>query len=319
MSNNKLISVIVPIYNTEMFLKKCIDSLLNQSYPNLEIILVNDGSTDHSLDICKEYADKNKNVVVINQENRGVSVARNRGIEASTGEYITFVDSDDQLIFDAIEKMYEICELKKVDIVSCKMERENPCIVDNINETVEVLNGLQVVPLAMEFVSSSACAKLIKKEFIKGITFEEGRSVHEDGFFMFECYLRQPRVAIYNKIVYLYTKRNGSASRSVFSENKLDVMYFLEKKVNIMKKLYPDMKEEVHYFQVRTHLSFLQMLCSDNDNKFRTVAQSSCRFILMNRKIKTDRLLKYEKRIYYAVRLRLYPVYKFLIQMTRRK
>lgn len=111
------VSIIVPVYNASEYLNKCLDSIIEQTFKKLEIILVNDGSTDNSIDIINEYAKKDKRIIIIDKENEGVSIARNTGIKRSTGEYITFVDSDDYLEKDAIEKMYNIVTSKNVDIV----------------------------------------------------------------------------------------------------------------------------------------------------------------------------------------------------------
>lgn len=113
----KKVSIIIPVYNNEIYLKKCLDSIINQTYDNIEIILINDGSSDNSLKIMKNYSKKDKRIIIIDKENEGVSIARNAGIKKSSGEYITFVDSDDYLELDAIEKLYNEIDTKNVDIV----------------------------------------------------------------------------------------------------------------------------------------------------------------------------------------------------------
>lgn len=100
----KLVSIIIPVYNVQEYLRKCLDSVINQTYKNLEIIIVNDGSTDNSFSICKEYAKKDPRIILLSQENRGLSNARNTGIKKISGNYIYFVDSDDWLRLDAIEE-----------------------------------------------------------------------------------------------------------------------------------------------------------------------------------------------------------------------
>ena len=111
------VSIIVPVYNNEKFLEKCLDSIINQSYKNLEILLINDGSKDNSLKIMRQYAKKDKRIIIIDKENEGVSKARNDGIRASSGEYITFVDSDDYIEFNEIEEMYKAIKENNVDMV----------------------------------------------------------------------------------------------------------------------------------------------------------------------------------------------------------
>ncbi len=117
MENQALVSIIIPVYNVENYLRECIDSAVNQTYQNLEIILVDDGSTDSSGKICDEYLEKDERVTVVHQKNGGLSRARNRGLEESTGKYIYFLDSDDYISTDAIEKLYRIINTEKTDFV----------------------------------------------------------------------------------------------------------------------------------------------------------------------------------------------------------
>lgn len=114
---DKKVSIIIPVYNTEKYLRDCLNSVLNQTYNNLEIILINDGSTDSSLKICKEYSKKDNRIIVIDKKNTGVSNSRNRGIEISSGTYITFLDSDDYLEQDAIEIMVKTIQKENVNAV----------------------------------------------------------------------------------------------------------------------------------------------------------------------------------------------------------
>ena len=117
MKNNPVVSVIIPVYNVEKYLEECIDSVLAQTYQNIEIILVDDGSTDSSGLICDRYAEKNTNISVIHQKNSGLSAARNSGLNKANGDYIYFLDSDDYISADAIEKLFSIAENDKSDIV----------------------------------------------------------------------------------------------------------------------------------------------------------------------------------------------------------
>lgn len=314
--DNELISIIVPIYNTEAYLQECIDSLVLQTYPYIEIILVNDGSTDGSLQICIENAKRFENIRVFSQNNSGVSSARNRGIKESRGKYITFIDSDDKLLLDAIEVMYQIIAQQEVDIVSAVMT-SSEFLVGGREYKADFFSGEQTVSLALAEISSSVCAKLFKKESISGIWFEESRQINEDGYFIFECYLRQLRVIKTDRIVYMYRKRIGSASRSVFSEKYLDMLYFMEKKKQKINELYPHFTNYMKEIEVRTNLNMLQLLCYNNDRKYDILEKNCCAFIREKGKINTEAFLRYEKRIYYAVHLRLYPLYKLLIRIKK--
>jgi len=132
------ISVIIPVYNTSKYLKRCLDSIINQTYVNLEIICINDGSKDNSLEILNQYKKKDDRIIIIDKENQGVSAARNDGIKNSTGMYITFVDSDDWLELDAIEILYKTLINEKVDVVRGNYYKDYNC--DKLNSIGEVLD-----------------------------------------------------------------------------------------------------------------------------------------------------------------------------------
>ena len=169
------ISVIIPAYNVEKYIKRCVDSVLNQNYEKFEIIIINDGSTDSTLNICNENYKNKENIKIINQENRGLSGARNAGINAAIGEYLMFVDGDDFLDNNnCLEKINEVISKRKYDIVQYKMkyfyEKGNKYIdlkslpnvkkYNNKNEIIEIL-------IEQGCLSVSACDKVIKTEIIK--------------------------------------------------------------------------------------------------------------------------------------------------------
>ncbi len=138
------ISIIVPVYNVENYLKKCLDSIVNQTFKDIEIILINDGSTDNSLNICKEYAKKDHRIRLINKPNGGLSSARNVGIDLSTGEYLGFVDSDDWIALNMYEKLYNLCKIFNADISQCKYIRNNEQKL-NTPLRIEIFNGINVL------------------------------------------------------------------------------------------------------------------------------------------------------------------------------
>jgi glycosyltransferase involved in cell wall biosynthesis len=254
---------------------------------------------------------------VIDQLNKGVSAARNQGIKAAHGEYITFVDSDDELCPDVIEIMHRIITAWSADVVSATMIGDKyPEIIEDAS--LNVVSGLQTVQLALKEVSTSACAKLFRKEAINGIFFTEGKKVNEDGFFVFECYMRQLKVVETNQIVYIYSSREGSSSRAHFSEKFLDMLYFVERKKQYVENHYPHYAGQMLYLETRTNLNLLQLLCSTNDEKYDEYVNLCCACIRRNPGIDTSSCLRYEKRIYYAVRFGLYRLYKFLINRLKK-
>ena len=132
---NQLISIIVPIYNVEKYLKQCIESIISQTYRNIEIILVDDGSPDNCGKICDEYSQKDKRIIVLHKENGGLSDARNKGIDIAKGDYLTFVDSDDFVNIDYIEKLYNSIKFNNTKLAQCGISK-----VDENNEIIEKLN-----------------------------------------------------------------------------------------------------------------------------------------------------------------------------------
>ena len=218
---NELISIIIPIYNTEKYLKKCIDSVILQSYYNIEIILVNDGSTDNSLNICKEYKKKDKRIKLIDKKNGGLSDARNVGIKNSKGKYIGFVDSDDFIERDMYKILYEGLKKYEADISICKMtKKENiknntvqkKCVFDR-NEAIRRL-------LFGEEIDNYACNKLIKKELFNDVTFPIGRKFED--LATMHLLIEKSNLVVYNNYIgYHYIQREGSITKS-YSKTYLD-------------------------------------------------------------------------------------------------
>lgn len=214
-----LISIIVPVYNVEDYLKKCIDSLLNQTYKNLEIILIDDGSTDNSADICDQYANKYNNVYAYHKKNGGLSSARNLGIEKINKEskYIGFVDSDDYVN----TKMYEILynNIKKYNVGISISEIEG--IYDYNHKPVEYDKNFDVcVETSEQFLdnyfnnyctSTSVCNKLYKREYIEDFKFEVGK-VYEDQLYSPKLIYRAEKIVYTNAKLYYYYQRSNSIS-----------------------------------------------------------------------------------------------------------
>ena len=183
---NDKISIILPVYNVEKYLNKCIDSILNQTYKNFELIIIDDGSTDNSSTICDSYKNDSR-VIVIHQDNKGLSVARNKGIDMSTGNYITFIDSDDYIDSKYIEILYNIISNNNSDIVMCnKIEfKENTNIKENIiydyNEEVLSKEETYKRMVLLQGITFTSWAKMYKKEIFNNNKYLEGK-LYEDIF-----------------------------------------------------------------------------------------------------------------------------------------
>ena len=224
--NNIKISVIIPVYNVENYLRQCLDSIINQTLKEIEIICINDGSTDSSKQILEEYALKDERIKIINQKNKGVSAARNTGIDAATGEYIGFVDSDDWVKLDAYEKLYNKITREDVDIVFSRYNYvfEDGRIEHNPNHFKELdeikINSIDE-NLELLKISPSIWTKIFKKSFIldNKIRFPEG-VLAEDLFFIVQYLLKANGIVYLNNYFsYNYRIRDSGEEKSI-SETK---------------------------------------------------------------------------------------------------
>lgn len=219
------VSVIVPIYNVERYLKKCVDSIINQSLKEIEIILVDDGSTDNSGKIADEYINKDERIKVIHKENGGQGSARNAGIEAATGEYIGFVDSDDWIDEDMYKMIYKkaICENLDIAICSRKIWDEKYTLGAIIEVRNELIKDLQkdlpgyYVDYLLYTNTVSACNKIYKSDLIRKweVKFEDVKKVgSEDAFFNYCALLNTNRIGSISGVYYNGVERVGSTTRS---------------------------------------------------------------------------------------------------------
>lgn len=318
MSEN-MVSIIVPIYNSEDYLPRCIESIINQSYHNIEILLVDDGSADDSLKICNDYASVDSRIKVIHQDNQGVSAARNTGLKNMIGKYFSFVDSDDSLRDHAIELLLNDLLEYRADIslaMKSTVLSDGTIRTANEDHSVSVYSGLDMLKRSLdgEAQTFSACAKLYKTSRFQTVRFAEGRSVNEDGFFLFQCYLLQPTVVQHNESIYLYYVREGSNSRDLFSDKHLDMLYFCEQKKEMIQKQYPQLAHKLANMEVRTLLFFLGVLCRTNDKKYAATQKECIRKVKQNYSAFLPRN-GHERQLAWIVAHGFYPFYKAAVRM----
>ena len=215
-----LVSIIVPIYNAQKFLKKCINSLLNQTYKNIEIILVNDGSTDDSLEICEYYAKKDKRIKVMDKVNGGVSSARNIGIEASTGTYICFIDSDDYINKNFVKEAVKIFEKNSVDLVKFNYVKKGKVIkIKNkmllpINEIIPTKGNIIKKYIFLTDNLCTSCANMYKTSVVKSLKFNSDFRIGEDFLFVSQYLNNTESLYVLNKPYYYYKVNANSATHS---------------------------------------------------------------------------------------------------------
>lgn len=240
-----MISVIIPVYNVERYLEECLNSLQHQTYTDIEVILVNDGSTDNSKTICERYCEEDNRFLLINQKNQGQSVARNVGVVASKGEYIAFVDSDDILQRNYLEKLMQYMT-EDVDIVESNFTvSKKEFLFEKSKETIIIFEGnsqeaVKIFP--NHVLSVNPVTKLYRREIVEAVPYPEGL-IYEDiycGIGMLK-YIR--KIIKIDYVGYYYRQHQASTMHQEFSPKKLDVFTVCDKLV----ELYIDREELLPY------------------------------------------------------------------------
>ena len=251
MQCNKLISIIVPVYNIEEYLEQCLDSIQCQTYRDFEVILVNDGSTDGSKEICEKYCEKDIRFRLMNQINLGQSVARNRGMQESTGEFITFVDSDDVIKEDMLEQLMKQMTSENIDIVECwytnneqELKRETK---DNVGIVFRGDAKEALISLCRDnIVRLNPVAKLFRREVILNFPFLEGL-IYEDVYSGIGILKQIRNMVKINYTGYYYRLRPGSTMNRKFNLKNLDLFTICDK----VEQFYEDDEEALSYIYRR--------------------------------------------------------------------
>lgn len=231
------VSVIVPVYNAEEYLICCIESIIRQTYRNIEIILIDDGSCDRSGEICDEYARKDCRIRVVHKDNEGVSKARNTGLKIAEGTHVLFVDADDNVAETHIETLVTVLETHHADFAVstyCRaIENVDFSNTDMGTGDIKILDPKSAIldMLLVKGFDCSVCCKLCPAEIAREIQFREGLSIAEDMAFHLFCMKRVGRIVFVDKKEYCYVQRGGSANHS-FSEKKASDLLFFEELIN---------------------------------------------------------------------------------------
>lgn len=255
MTNQVLISVIVPVYKVERYLPKCVESIRNQTYPHLEIILVDDGSPDGSGIICNAFARKDERIRVIHKENGGLSDARNAGIQAARGEYLAFVDGDDWIEPDTYEAMLALMEKYGVKLVCAGRYDENDAtgeaVIGLCPQREEALPGTEVVHriFRWEGLDSSACDKLFHRELFRDIRFPVGQVV-EDVPTIYRAVLLAGKAAMLPRPLYHYVHREQSITTAAFSEKTFHAVSSATRVYEDIRRSYPELEPDARYLLV---------------------------------------------------------------------
>lgn len=263
-----LISVIVPVYKVEAYLSKCIDSIINQTHKNLEIILVDDGSPDNCGTICDEYAKKDNRIKVIHKTNGGLSDARNAGLRIATGEWITFVDSDDWLENNALEQMLNLAHIENADLIIGSTQKindiDNSIIwMDTSDTTCKIMNSTDAI--CDFFLNGCASwARLYKANIHKDVFFPVNE-INEDEAIVLTILEKCTKIIRTSKIIYNYRFRPESITTTSFHPKKLAWYHHCKANLSFIEKNYPTIiaYAEKRYFS--SILFFLIMISREKD------------------------------------------------------
>lgn len=262
------VSIVVPIYNVEKYIHKCIDSILNQTMKEIEIILVDDGTKDRCGEICDEYAKKDERIKVIHKKNGGLSDARNVGMQYVTSKYVLFIDSDDYIKEDMVEKLYENAEKNNADFAACgvynvytnsmtpQCNKQMEFCCDNITAYGHILVG-QILP-------GTICNKLIKSEIARDILFPVGK-IYEDAFYTTKLMQRVRYVYITTEPMYYYYHRQGSITTTPYKEKDMDVVRAFTESLNIVQEKFPEIEEQARFRLQWAYFTVLDRMLLLND------------------------------------------------------
>ena len=261
-----VISVIIPVYKVERYLRECLESVLTQDYDALEVILIDDGSPDGSGAICDEYAAKDSRVKVIHQKNGGGAAAKNAGLRIATGEYLSFVDSDDTLEPGAYRHMRSLLEETGADIVQCAFRdvyvgRWEDQIFRKGREEEDKFSYLTRLP--EDWTCSLLWNKLYRRALYEGVFFEEGHRI-DDEYFTYQGILNAEKILYDDRVIYNYRRRLSGAMASPAAREQLifDRADCMDKRRKVVKKTLPELKKTYD----RTYLDALGYLAKSPDN-----------------------------------------------------
>ena len=239
----ELVSVIIPIYNVEDYLDRCISSIVNQTYCHLEIILIDNGSTDRCVQICDEWATRDPRIRVIHQEKLGVSAGRNRGLRVASGEWVMQVDSDDYIATQTIEWLLRACREQEADMAMCDFIRgkeDAHVFAADYPEHIELIDG--VAAISRIYTDSHhalryavACNRLCRRRLYDGLSYPEGK-IFEDIYITHQLLYRCAKIAVLDIPLFYYYQRPGSIMNAEFSMKKLDYLQALVERVAFFKE-----------------------------------------------------------------------------------
>ena len=317
-----LITVVVPVYKVEKYIDRCVNSIIDQTYKNLEIILVDDGSPDKCGKICDDYAKKDDRIVVIHKENGGLSDARNAGIHAANGKYITFIDSDDYIKNDYVEFLYNLIIENDVRISICshtviydtglKIEKETGefSVLDTKTAIKRILYD--------DNIDISAWAKMYDIKLFDDIEYPKGR-LFEDSAVTCRILSKCEKVAIGSKSKYFYMIRSDSITNAKFNKKKMDLITSTEEMGQYILEKYPDLQDAVNRRVMYAYLSTLSQLANSNEKHLKEQNEMMDYIKENRRKVLKDKNIPKRDRLALEVTRFGFNIYKAFWNMYRKQ
>lgn len=314
-----MISVIVPVYKVEKYLRKCVESIQKQTYTDLEIILVDDGSPDRCGEICDELATEDKRIKVIHQKNEGLSCARNVGIANSSGEYISFVDSDDYIADQMLETLIDVITESNCDIsmCGCQITAENG---DKIASDVfdnEILSGDTLIQKCVLPLKTAAWNKVFRKSIIQNHTFPNGKIHGEDLVFLSNVLTPEVTLATTSYCGYYYVKHPESITTGRFTEKAFDEVYCKDTAAANFKLLFPTFEIQFMIWQFRARMNVLRKIISSNCSEYDYIRQSYLDWLELNYS-KLSKQMSAKMKVEYFLVKYMRPVYCIFISALRK-
>ena len=317
------ISIIVPVYNVEAYLERCVESILKQTYTNLEILLVNDGSTDKSGELCDKLALRDHRIRVIHKENGGLSDARNRGIDEASSNLIGFIDSDDYIDEDMYETLYRQMVASKADLSMCGHYDVYHQIPEKQVAEIKTweLMPEEAIKMVMEakILSVTAVNKLYKKALFEQLRFRIGK-IAEDAFIMVDLIHQCSKVVATNEKKYYYVHRENSITTQKFSLKFLNVIEAYEQNAKIISENYPDLYDVAIMRLNWAYFYVLDRLLVDNDFKDKVLEDRLISYLKKNKRsiLMDSRFTRARKMSFLVLCLSRKLYLKILLTQTKR-
>ena len=259
--NNEIVSVIIPVYIVEKYLDECVQSVINQTYRDLEIILVDDGSPDNCPSMCDEYAAQDSRIVVVHKQNGGLSSARNAGIDVARGEYLLFVDSDDYISPVMVEELLNAITASHAEIAASRISSDAKLICTERGQSTEVLQPKQVMQyiLTEKVVTTSASGKLYRRDTFGDTRYPEGK-IYEDLGTTYKLINKCQRIVFVDGCFYYYRSNPESITQASFSLKHLDYYEIAAELKKFIAANYPEFTHLADYHRVRISISFMRKI-----------------------------------------------------------